>query len=58
MVKSFYIKDDKVRYVFQSDVKERFTLMIPLFSLQKITKPSIDQKSLFLQSLMTQMTWS
>ena len=58
MIKSFYIKDDKVRYVFQSDVKERFTLMIPLFSLQKITKPSIDKKSLFLQSLMTQMTWS
>ena len=58
MVKSFYIKDDKVRYVFQSDVRERFTLMIPSFSLQKITKPSIDQKSLFLQSLMTQMTWS
>ena len=51
MVKSFYIKDDKVRYVFQSDVKERFTLMIPLFSLQKITKPSIDQKVYFCSPL-------
>ena len=37
-VKSFCIKDEKVRCVFQSDVKERFTLMIPLFLLRKITK--------------------
>ena len=53
-VKSFCIKDDKVRCVFQSDVKERFTLMIPLFLLEEITKQSIDKKSLCLQSLMTQ----
>ena len=46
-VKSFCIKDDKVRCVFQSDVKERFTLIIPLFLLQ-------EKKSVFLQSLMTQ----
>ena len=54
MVKSFCIKDGKVRCVFQSDVKENFTLMIPLFLLQGITKQSIDKKSLFLQSLKTQ----
>ena len=48
MVKSFYIKDDKVRYVFQSDVKERFTLMIPLFSLQKNYKTKYrPKKSIF-----------
>ena len=52
-VKSFCI-NDKVRCVFQSYVKKRFTLMIPLFLLQEITKQSIDKKSLFLQSLMTQ----
>ena len=53
-VKSFCIKDDKVRCVFQIDVKERFTLMVSLFLLQEITKQSIHKKSLFLQSLMTQ----
>ena len=53
-VKSFCIKDDQVSSVFESDVKERFTLMIPLFLLQEITKQSIDKKSIFLQSLMTQ----
>ena len=52
-VKSFCI-NDKVRCVFQSYVQKRFTLMIPLFLLQEITKQSIDKKSLFLQSLMTQ----
>ena len=52
--KSFCIKDDKVRCVFQIDVKERFTLMISLFLFQEITKQSIHKKSLFLQSLMTQ----
>ena len=53
-VTSFCIKGDKVRYVFQSDVKERSTLIIPLFLLQEITKQGIDKKSLFFQSLMTQ----
>ena len=53
-VKSFCIKDDKVRRVFQSDVKEQFTLMIPLLLLQEIEKQSIHNKSLFLHSLMTQ----
>ena len=53
-VKSFCIKDGKVRCVFQSDIKERFTLMVPLFLLQEITKQSIGKKILFLQSLMTQ----
>ena len=54
-VKSFCIKDNKLRCVFQSYVKERFTLMIPLFLLQEITTQSIDKKSPFLQSLMTQL---
>ena len=35
-------------------VKERFTLIIPLFLFQEVTKQSINQKSLFLQFLMTQ----
>ena len=60
-VKSFCIKDDKVRCLFQSDLKEIFTLIFPLFLLQEITKQSIGKtkqnigkKSLFLQSLMTE----
>ena len=52
-VKSFCIKDDKVRCLFQFDVKKRFTLMIPIFLLPEITKQSIDKKNLFLESLMT-----
>ena len=53
-VKSFCIKDDKVRCCFQSEVKEISAIMIPLFLLQETTKQSIDKKSLFLKSLMTQ----
>ena len=53
-VRSFFINDNKVRCVFQSDVTERFTIMIPLFLLQEITKQSVDKKCIFLQSLMAQ----
>ena len=60
-VKSFCIKDNKVRCCFQSKVKEISALMIPLFLLQETCAPlfllqeiSALMIPLFLESLMTQ----
>ena len=52
-VKSLCVKDDKVSCVFQSDVKERLALMVPIDMLKEITEQNIDNKNQFMQSLMT-----
>ena len=52
-VKSFCVKDDKVRCVFQSDAKERLSLMVPIDMLKQVTKQNIDNKNQFLQSHVT-----